>query len=325
MGLYENFPYTNFHELNLDWLIGQMRNLVNEWDAMQGNVAADAHTSLTPTVTVDGNMKDGLTFHFGLVRGQQGIPGPEGPQGPGLEILDVLSDPSDLPATGNVGDVYEVLDGGTYHLYIWSESSNAWIDTGSLGTVAPSSTTPLMDGLGAAGSSTEYSRADHVHPSDSSKQDVLVSGTDIQTINGSSILTSGDLSLQETLVAGTNIKTINTNSILGSGDISLQEPLVSGTSIQTINGNSILTSGNLSLQETLVSGTNIKTVNSSSLVGSGNIAVQPTLVSGSNIKTVNSNDLLGAGNLQLPTILYGTSDPISSQGNDGDIYVKFED
>lgn len=36
-----------------------------------------------------------------------------------------------------------------------------------------SSTTPLMDGTGAAGSSADYARADHVHPSDAAKQDVL--------------------------------------------------------------------------------------------------------------------------------------------------------
>lgn len=323
MGLYSNYPFTNYHELNLDWLIEQMRGLVQQWDAMEGNVTADAYTSISPQVTVTGNLKNGLNFSFGLVRGQQGIQGPEGPQGQGLEILDVLSDPSDLPATGNVGDVYEVLDGGDYHLYVWSESNSSWIDTGSLGTVAPSSSTPLMDGVGAAGSSTDYARGDHVHPSDTSKQDVLVSGTDIQTINGSSILTSGNLSLQETLVAGTNIKTINTNSILGSGDISLQPTLVSGTDIKTINGSTILTSGNLDLQPQLNSGVNIKTVNSTSLLGSGNIAVQPTLENEVNIKSINGNNLLGSGTLALPTILYGSTPPSAGDGEDGDIYVEY--
>ena len=36
---------------------------------------------------------------------------------------------------------------------------------------AASSTTPSMDGTGAAGSSTDYARADHVHPSDTAKAD----------------------------------------------------------------------------------------------------------------------------------------------------------
>jgi len=79
------------------------------------------------------------------------------------------------------------------------------------------------------------------------KQDDLVSGTNIKTINSNSILGSGDLSVQETLSSGTNIKTINSNSILGSGDLSVQETLSSGTNIKTINGNSVLGSGDLSI------------------------------------------------------------------------------
>ena len=51
------------------------------------------------------------------------------------------------------------------------------------------------------------------------KQDTLVSGTSIKTINSTSLLGSGDISVQESLVSGTNIKTINGTSILGSGDI----------------------------------------------------------------------------------------------------------
>ena len=27
MGLFDQFPYTNFHELNLDWILGQMKNV----------------------------------------------------------------------------------------------------------------------------------------------------------------------------------------------------------------------------------------------------------------------------------------------------------
>ena len=78
---------------------------------------------------------------------------------------------------------------------------------------------------------------------------------------------------QDNLVSGTSIKTINSTSLLGSGDISLQTPLVSGTSIKTVNSNSLLGSGDITVQETLVSGTNIKTVNNTSLLGSGNVAV----------------------------------------------------
>jgi hypothetical protein len=52
-----------------------------------------------------------------------------------------------------------------------------------------------------------------------SKQDTLISGTNIKTINSTTILGSGNIAVQPTLVSGTNIKTINSNSILGSGDL----------------------------------------------------------------------------------------------------------
>ena len=88
------------------------------------------------------------------------------------------------------------------------------------------------------------------------------------------ILITVDLTgLQPQLVSGTNIKTINGMSILGSGNLSVQPTLVSGTNIKTINNSSILGSGNIDLQTKLVSGTNIKTINNQSLLGSGNISI----------------------------------------------------
>jgi hypothetical protein len=50
-------------------------------------------------------------------------------------------------------------------------------------------------------------------------QDTLVSGTNIKTVNSTTLLGSGDLAVQPTLVSGTNIKTINSTTLLGSGDI----------------------------------------------------------------------------------------------------------
>lgn len=79
--------------------------------------------------------------------------------------------------------------------------------------------------------------------------------------------------VQSELVSGTNIKTINSTSLLGSGDVAVQATLVSGTNIVTINSTSLLGSGNISVQPTLVSGTNIVTINGSSLLGSGNLVV----------------------------------------------------
>jgi hypothetical protein len=53
------------------------------------------------------------------------------------------------------------------------------------------------------------------------KQAALVSGTNIKTVNSTSLLGSGDIAVQATLISGTNIKTINSTSLLGSGDITV--------------------------------------------------------------------------------------------------------
>lgn len=61
----------------------------------------------------------------------------------------------------------------------------------------------------------------HVTSAISGKQDTLVSGTNIKTINSTSLLGSGNIAVQPTLVSGTNIKTVNNESLLGSGNISI--------------------------------------------------------------------------------------------------------
>jgi hypothetical protein len=78
-----------------------------------------------------------------------------------------------------------------------------------------------------------------------SKQDTLVSATNLKTVNGTDLLASGDLLVQPTLDSGINIKTINSTTILGSGDLAVQPTLVSATNIKTINSNTILGSGDL--------------------------------------------------------------------------------
>jgi len=72
-------------------------------------------------------------------------------------------------------------------------------------------------------------RIDELELDIASKQDVLISGTNIKTINSNSLLGSGNLTVQPTLVSGTNIKTINTISLLGSGDITIGSGITIGT------------------------------------------------------------------------------------------------
>lgn len=88
---------------------------------------------------------------------------------------------------------------------------------------------------------------------------------------------------QDKLVSGENIKTINGESILGSGDITIQgggsyndseiREAISQLSAITNDFNSDIANLYDVKQDTLVSGTNIKTVNGQSILGSGNIEI----------------------------------------------------
>lgn len=68
-----------------------------------------------------------------------------------------------------------------------------------------STTTPSMDGTASYGSGTTWARADHVHPTDTSRQAALVSGTNIKTINNESLLGSGNIDIQGGGSAAENI------------------------------------------------------------------------------------------------------------------------
>lgn len=80
-----------------------------------------------------------------------------------------------------------------------------------------------------------------------SKQDALVSGTNIKSINSASILGSGNLDLQPTLVSGTNIKSIDGTTLLGSGDYSVL-PIV-GQATGDIHGIVTRTDSTISFNE----------------------------------------------------------------------------
>ena len=169
---------------------------------------------------------------------------------------------------------------------------------------------------------------------------------------------------QDTLVSGTNIKTLNSESLLGSGDIVLTKSSIGlGNVDNTSDANKpISTATQTALDKkqdtisdlaTIRSGASkgataiqsVKTINSTSLVGTGDITIdkstlglgnvdntsdadkpistatqtaldskQSTLVSGTNIKTVNGDSLLGSGDLEISGLPEG--------GTEGQMLVK---
>lgn len=86
-------------------------------------------------------------------------------------------------------------------------------------------------------------------------------------------IAAGQTGKQDTLVSGTNIKTVNGNSLLGSGNLSISTSTAWGGITGTLSSQTDLNSAINAKQDTLVSGTNIKSVNGTSLLGSGDITV----------------------------------------------------
>lgn len=115
---------------------------------------------------------------------------------------------------------------------------------------------------------------------DAGKQEIDIPISEIFDASNYYTKTEVDTALsgkQETLVSGTNIKTINNESLLGSGNITIEaagtvdQTIISG-STNAVAGGAVY-DGLAGKQATLVSGTNIKTVGTNSLLGSGNIAL----------------------------------------------------
>lgn len=86
-----------------------------------------------------------------------------------------------------------------------------------------------------------------------------------------------------------------------------------------------------SKQDTLVSGTNIKTINNTSLLGSGNISVATSSDLASyvpKIGTTLTGALIAQNNTnyttaQVRNVTFSTSEPTSSQGGNGDIWIVY--
>lgn len=139
MALYDNFPYTNFHELNLDALINSMSDLEQEMDDFgTAAVTASAVTGSPANVVVSGTVKDGLDFDFTIpqgekgdtgatgpqgpqgIQGLQGIQGPQGPQGEqgnGMELVNVVSTSGDDVTAMSAGGHWSSMTNGKAFIF----------------------------------------------------------------------------------------------------------------------------------------------------------------------------------------------------------------
>ena len=142
------------------------------------------------------------------------------------------------------------------------------------------------------------------------KQDTLVSGTNIKTVNGQSLLGEGDVTItgggdidlgdyvtsdslsttlsgyvQTSAIADMETKTNAAATYQPKGDYATTSSLTSKLDTSTYNSDKATFALKTELpdistkQDTLVSGTNIKTINGETVLGSGNITISSTLSS----------------------------------------------
>lgn len=92
-----------------------------------------------------------------------------------------------------------------------------------------------MDGTSSLGSSDGYARVDHIHPTDTSRQATLVSGTNIKTIGSQSLLGSGNLTAAN---IGAAASSHTHGDITNAGDITATAPTIASGDKLIINDES---------------------------------------------------------------------------------------
>lgn len=139
------FPYSNFHDLNLDWLLQQVKQLRADVDALVGG-----STPYNQTPEMDGAGAPGSSVSY--ARGDHQHP----------------TDTSRASAT----DLTNEVNARTAK-DLQQDADIAALDA----KVKFSASNPLMDGSPSAGFASEQARADHIHPTDTSR----ASASDLQT------------------------------------------------------------------------------------------------------------------------------------------------
>lgn len=174
------------------------------------------------------------------------------------------------------------------------------------------------------------------------KQDTLVSGTNIKTINGESILGNGDivieggtgdvtqqyvdeqlaLKVDKTAYEADKATFALKTEIPSIEGLASKEELQNGLEGKQDKGDYALKSELSGKQDTLVSGENIKTINGQTLLGEGNIEIQG---GGSGISDAPSdNKLYGRKNANWSEIIIPSTDNFATKSEIADMLTKTE-
>lgn len=187
-------PWSNFHELNLDWILEKVKDL----DEKVSGIIGSADPSNDPPL-MDGAASAGVSDNY--ARGDHVHP-TDTSRASQLyaqsienkvdslehdtdvairEINDILNFSTAAPLVdgiANPGNSQYPARADHVHPTDTSRASQSDFDTlksrvdGMGGLADPSNAIPQMNGVGAPGNTNNYSRGDHVHPSDTSKLDI---------------------------------------------------------------------------------------------------------------------------------------------------------
>lgn len=186
-------PFTNFHELNLDWILQKMKELETKVD----NIVGGSTPSVT-TPLMDGVGDPGSSISYS--RGDHVHPSDTSRASTSaLAAVDTKVDDNYRDLNAAINDVDAKIaftsaaplmdgvasSGSSYyqarsdhvHPTDTSRASQTQVDTIQAvvdqwaGSASPYAGTPAMDGVGSPGNVDAYARGNHVHPSDTSKLD----------------------------------------------------------------------------------------------------------------------------------------------------------
>lgn len=143
------------------------------------------------------------------------------------------------------------------------------------------------------------------------KQDDLVSGTNIKTVNGSTILGSGNLQITTTDQWGDITGTLSNQTDLQNALNDKQDTLVSGTNIKTINGESLLGSTDIETASVNTTSTFLPINTSGSFTDSPFYTLPPPV------------NFVGFGGIGTKSVMYGEA-PIGGVPNYNDFGLEIK-
>lgn len=121
------------------------------------------------------------------------------------------------------------------------------------------------------------------------KQEELVSGENIKTINNQSVLGSGNLEVGSGITVDTQVDDSSTNPVENRAIADYVDSEISLVQDQVTVNTQNISNLESSKQNALVSGTNIKTINEQSILGSGNLDVGSDITVDSSVDSLSDN------------------------------------